>query len=33
MVNEISCGDSTGSISGVTATGPYGVPIRLLKTP
>ena len=33
VVNEISCGDSTGSISGATATGPYGVPIRLVKTP
>ena len=33
LVNQISCGTSTGTIAGSTATGPYGVPIRLVKTP
>jgi hypothetical protein len=33
VVNETSCGTSTGTIAGNTATGTFGVPIRLVKTP
>src|SRR5882724_9174268 len=33
LVNQISCGTSDGTIAGSTVTGPYGAPIRLVKTP